>query len=64
MWDEVLEFWNDVEATKLEDNLRTMLEGYYWADMMVKATRVVKLTGSDKNRHTAWESAVGRIMLC
>ena len=28
MWDEVLEFWNDVEATKLEDNLRTMLEGY------------------------------------
>ena len=66
-------FWHDVEATKSEDNLRTVLDKLwkqimdnmdkhaykiYWADVMVKAIRVVKLMASDEGRYMIWKTKV------
>ncbi len=62
-WDEVPKFWHDVEATKSEDDVRTLLDRLwrekmsdidkniykmYWADVMVKAIRTVRLAATDK----------------
>ena len=56
-------FWHDVEATKSEDDLRTLLDRLwrekmsdidkniykvYWADAMVKEIRTVRLAASDE----------------
>ena len=72
-WNQVPEFWHNVEATKSEDDLRTMLDRLwrakmrdmgkniykmYWADAMVKTIRTVKMAASDKCRHTMCETAV------
>ena len=72
-WEEVPKFWHDVEATKSEDDLRTMLDRLwrvkvgdmdkhiykvYWVDAAVKAIRTAKIAASDKGRLSIWETVV------
>ena len=72
-WDTVPKFLHGVEATKSEDNMRTMLDRLlrakigdmdntiykvYWTDAMVKAIRTAKITAGDEDRYTTWETTV------
>ena len=70
---EVPKPWHGVEATKSEDDLRTMVDRLwrvkmgdidkniykvYWADTMVKAIRTAKLAASNEGRLSTWETVV------
>ena len=72
-WDDIPNFWKEMERTKSEEDLRVLLtrrwnEGkedielstydVFWADHMLKAIRNVKLTAAPCARHHNYEDAI------